>query len=217
MQIHKGHFERLREKFEKGALEEHEVIELLLHYVIPRVNTNERAHALINSSGGIARMFERSPDSLCRVEGIGPKSAEMLRLVSEVIKLYILDTCDTTALLRDSEQLHNYLRGIYVGAYEEEGFLLMFKGRNKFLGYESIGKGMRTEGVMYVKRAVRTAQDNGAEKVVIAHNHPDGIAVASDIDIQTAERLDIAFGNAGIKVIDQFVVADGKCISVGVS
>lgn len=216
MQIHQGHFDRLREKFEKGALEEHEVIELLLHYVIPRANTNERAHALLNSSGGISRMFDRSPDSLCRVEGIGPKSAEMLRLISEVIKLYILDTCDTTALLRDREQLHNYLRGIYVGAYEEEGFLLMFKGRSKFIGYRSIGNGMRTDGIMYVKKALRIAQNDGTEMVVVAHNHPDGIAVTSDIDIQTARRMDVTFGNAGIRVIDQFVVADGQCISVGV-
>ena len=212
MHLHEGHFERLREKFDKGTLEDHEIIELLLHYVIPRVNTNDRAHALIYSSGGFSRMFDRSKKSLCLVEGIGPKSADFLRVISEVIKRYILDTCDTTALLRDSEQLHNYLRGIYVGAYIEEGYMLMFTGKGKFLGCESIGKGTREEGVIYVKNAVSIARDAGAEVVVIAHNHPDGIDIPSDTDIDTAKKLDVGFGNAGMRVHGQYIVADGVCV-----
>lgn len=216
MQFHKGHFERLREKFDKGTLEDHEIIELLLHYVIPRVNTNERAHALIYSSGGLSRIFDRSKKSLCLVEGIGPKSAGFLRVIAEVIKRYILDTCDTTKLLSDKEQLHNYLRGIYVGAYSEEGYMLMFKNSGKFLGCESIGKGTRVEGVIYVKSAVSVAREAGADAVIIAHNHPDGIEVPSDVDLETAKKLDIGFGNAGMRVIEQYIVADSKCVPISI-
>ena len=212
MHFHEGHFERLREKFDKGMLEDHEVLELLLHYVIPRVNTNERAHVLIYSSGGLSHLFDRSKKSLCLVEGIGPKSADFLRVIAEIIKRYILDTCDTTALLSDKEQLHNYLRGIYVGAYSEEGYMLMFKSNGKFLGCESIGTGTRVEGVLYVKTAVCIARDAGADTVIIAHNHPDGIDVPSDMDLETARKLDIGFGNAGMKVAEQYIVADSKCV-----
>lgn len=216
MHFHEGHFGRLREKFEKGTLEDHEIMELLLHYVIPRVNTNEKAHALIHSSEGFSRIFDRSKKSLCLVEGIGPKSADFLRVISEVIKRYILDSCDTTKLLSDKEQLHNYLRGIYVGAYSEEGYMLMFKNSGKFLGCESIGKGMRTEGVIYIKSAVSIARDAGADIIIIAHNHPDGIDLLSDMDLETAKKLDIGFGNAGMRVAEQYIVADGKCVPISI-
>ena len=212
MQFHEGHFERLREKFDKGALEDHEVLELLLHYVIPRVNTNERAHALIYSSGGFSRIFDRSKDSLCLVEGIGPKSADFLRVIGEVIKRYVLDNCDTSALLRNGEQLHNYLRGLYIGSYVEEGYMLMFKSGGKFLGCERIGRGTRAEGVLYVKNAVSIARAAGAEVVVIAHNHPDGIGIPSESDKDTAKRMDVGFGNAGMRVREQYIIADGSCI-----
>lgn len=141
MYHHDGHFERLREKFRKGALEEHEVIELLFHFIQPRVNTNDQAHDLIESSGGFCEMFDRSEESLCRIKGVGAKSALFIRNVGEVIKLYLLAQCDTTKLLKNPEELHNYLRAIYVGSYEETGYMLMFNKNGKFLGCEEIGFG----------------------------------------------------------------------------
>ena len=63
MHNHNGHRKRLREKFRKGSLEEHETVELLLQFFIPRVNTNEQAHELIESSGGFCEMFTRSEKS----------------------------------------------------------------------------------------------------------------------------------------------------------
>ena len=57
-----------------------------------------------------------------------------------------------------------------------------------------------------------TIMKNGAKKVIIAHNHPDGIAIASDYDIETAKKMSVAFGNFDITILDHFVVADGRCI-----
>lgn len=209
---HDGHFQRLTQKFQIGALEPHEVIELMLHQIIPRVNTNEQAHALIETSGGFCEMFGRSEESLCRVKGVGKKAALNIRLIAEIIKIYLLEQCDTSRMLKNDEELHNFLRAIYVGSYEETGYMLMFGKSGRFIGYEEIGKGLRNQGVISMKRAVNLAYGANAATVIIAHNHPDGIPVPSDVDVETSKKLDIGFGNAGIRIHQHYVVAAGKCI-----
>ncbi len=84
MNCHEGHFERLREKFRKGALADHELIELLLHNVQTRVNTNETAHSMIEQSGGFCEMFSVSEEALCKIKGVGEKSALLVRNVAEI-------------------------------------------------------------------------------------------------------------------------------------
>ena len=216
MHHHDGHFERLTTKFRSdthgGTLEDHEIIELLLHFVQTRVNTNEQAHELIDSSGGFCEMFNRSEESLCRIDGVGPRSALLMRITGEVIRRYMLELCDTSKMLKEPEELHNYLKAHYVGAYTETACMLMFNKNGKFLGCENIGKGVRSEGEISMKLAVTTAHKNGATTVVIAHNHPDGIAYCSDMDIETSRKLDIGFGNAGMRVHEHFIVAGGKCV-----
>ena len=209
---HDGHFQRLTQKFELGALQPHEVIELMIHQIVPRVNTNEQAHALIETSGGFCEMFNRSEESLLKVKGVGKKTALNIRLISEIIKIYLLEQCDTSRMLKNPEDLHNYLRAIYVGSYEETGYMLMFGKSGKFLGYEEIGKGLRNQGVISMKRAVNLAHKAGAAAVIIAHNHPDGIPVPSDVDGETSKKLDIGFGNAGMRIHEHYVVAAGRCI-----
>ena len=213
MHNHNGHRKRLREKFRKGSLEEHETVELLLQFFIPRVNTNEQAHELIESSGGFCEMCTRSEKSLRKVKGIGETSALGIRVTADIIRRYCLSECDTSCIFKDEIELHKFLRAIYIGECEEIGYMLMFSAKGKFLGAERIGEGLRSQADISVKRALSLAYEAKSDSVIIAHNHPDGIQAPSDVDIETAEKLNVAFGNAGINILRHFVVAGGKCIS----
>ena len=90
MSIHDGHRERLRKKFKEGNIEDHELLELLLFSSIPRRNTNEIAHRLIDKFGSVNGVFNASERALCSVEGVGENSAMLIKTVSKCIERYLM-------------------------------------------------------------------------------------------------------------------------------
>lgn len=212
---HDGHRERLRKKFCEGTLEDHELLELLLFYSIPRLNTNEIAHELINTCGGLGEVFSSDGERLKKVKGVGENSVVLIRLVSELMRRQAFSLCHTAALLSSQTELYKYLCAIFLGEYEEKAYMVMFGKNGKLLGHELIGDGIYDQSRIGVKKAIKKARSAGAEGVIIAHNHPNGIDRPSSYDISEAEKIEIIFRNAGIKVLDNFLVADGKCVSFG--
>ncbi|MDE6782050.1 MAG: hypothetical protein K2J40_11440 [Ruminococcus sp.] len=91
-ELHKGHRERLRNRFmetEGAGFFRHEIIELLLFYIIPRANTNETAHMLIEQSGGsLSNLFELDIDELCSIKGVGENTALFIKFMSELSRIY---------------------------------------------------------------------------------------------------------------------------------
>lgn len=91
-ELHKGHRERLRNRFmetEGEGFFKHEIIELLLFYIIPRMNTNEMAHMLLeNSNNSISDLFESDINELCNIKGIGQNTALFIKFMSELSRLY---------------------------------------------------------------------------------------------------------------------------------
>ena len=87
MSIHKDHRQRLKERYLQQGLDgftEVQILELLLFYAIPRVDTNETAHRLRNRFGSLAKVLDAPMNALLEVEGIGPAAAAYLRLVRDV-------------------------------------------------------------------------------------------------------------------------------------
>ncbi len=210
--VHDGHRERLRKKAENGVLETHERLELFLFGVLPRVNTNETAHRLLDRFGGITGLFGASIDRLRSVEGIGNTAALSIRNLSGLTREYMLGLCHTSELLTCEFELYKYLCALFAGSCHEKAYMLMFSDKNKYLGYKLLGEGT-TAGVHVVSRhALLYALKCGAKSVIIAHNHPDGVSCPSDADIESSWKLNVKFQNAGIAVREYFVVADGRCI-----
>lgn len=209
---HNGHRARLREKAEKESAELHEMLELLLFLALPRVNTNEIAHELLDRFGGIAGVLSTSVERLVTVNGIARASAVHLRNVANLIREYELSQCHTGELLKSQIELHKFLCALFACKCRETTYMLMFSKSKRFKGYKKIGEGTYTQNTVAVKQAVMYARSKGAESVIIAHNHPDMIAIPSNTDMETARKMNIAFGNAGIRVREHYVVADGRCV-----
>lgn len=91
-ELHKGHRERLRNRFmetDGAGFFRHEIIELLLFYIIPRANTNETAHMLVEKSGdSISNLFESDIDELCSIKGVGENTALFIKFMSELSRIY---------------------------------------------------------------------------------------------------------------------------------
>lgn len=107
MGIHDNHRARMREKVFSGASRSfapHEHLEILLYSSLPRTNTNEAAHALLQCGGDLNGVFKLSFDQLCNVKGIGSSTAGYLTKLTDLIEYALhphADTCDILLVKED--------------------------------------------------------------------------------------------------------------------
>lgn len=208
---HKGHRERLRKKQLRGSLEPHEHVELLLFQSLPQVNTNDVAHTLLDTFGGINGMLTASEDKLMKVQGVGPASAVYIRNVADIARLYALEECDKSLLFTDDSELRRYISALFVGRCHECMYMLCFNSKGRLLATELLGEGSKGRTVISTKRVAELATNEGVKYVIFAHNHPDGWAEVSDSDKLSAKKLDAVLKPLGVKVLKHVLVAKGRC------
>lgn len=214
-ELHTGHRERLRKKFKHNALlEDHEILELLLFYVIPRQNTNEIAHRLIRHFGSFRRVFEADLTELQEIAGIGEHAALFLRLLAETIGRYSRDTSDLSHPLNCLSDLSKYLCSLFVGTSKEKVYVILLSTGGRLLHTESIGNGFSSLSEVSVRRISELAVRMDAAQVVLAHNHPEGSAKPSQADIDATLRLQYVLQQLGIPLLDHFVVAGDQCTPI---
>lgn len=220
MTIHKGHRQRLKDRFLKEGLDHFEdlyVLELLLYYCIPRVDTNPIAHALLDHFGSLTAVFEATPQELEKVPGIGENASTFLTLIPQVGRYYQIRRAQTGDILHTLEQCGNYLVPYFYGRENETVFLLCLDAKCKVLGCKMIGEGSVNSANIPVRRVVEIALHTNATTVVLAHNHPSGLALPSVDDIQTTLRVAKAMDAVEITLADHIVVADNDFVSLAQS
>lgn len=218
--IHKGHRERLKNRFLENGLDRFtdiQVLELLLFYVIPRRDTNPIAHALLNRFGSLAQVLEASVEELKKVDGIGQEAAAFLHLIPEAGRYYMVDKTMQSKVLRTIEQCGEYLMPFFFGRKEETVFLLCLDAKCKVLCCKEVGEGSVNSAGLSIRKIVETALAANATSVVLAHNHPSGIAIPSTDDKQTTRQLAVALRAVDIHLVDHIVVADDDYVSMVMS
>ena len=215
--MHEGHRERMRERFLKNGIEgfaPHEVLEMLLFFSKPRVNTNETAHDLINAFGSFDRVLDADFESLCKVDGIGANSAFMLRLIKDTINFY------TKSKWADKPNLaNNFAAGAYVldmiGEQTQECFyVLCLDAARNVLALKKLSEGTAYRTYIDIQLIVEAAINQHAHSIILVHNHPNGLIEPSESDIQLTRRIQNTFKELNIKVIDHIIVGEGRFFSM---
>ena len=217
MAIHDGHRQRLKERFSREGLDnfdELQVLELLLFYCIPRVDTNPLAHRLLEHFGSLSQVLEATQPELEKVPGMGANAAVFLNLITAVGRYYLVNRSSQNTILDSTEACGNYLISHFYGRRNETVFLLCLDAKCKMLCCKEIGEGSVNSAGVPVRRVVETALGANATTVVLAHNHPSGIAVPSPDDVQTTHRLAAALDTVDIILADHIIVADDDFVSL---
>lgn len=204
--MHKDHRKRLRKRFieNSDSMEKHEILELLLTFSIPRKNTNEQAHLLLKKFGSIKEILNAPFNLLTSVEGIGPTSALFLKLIGVIVRLYSQETSPKGTVLT-KEEIAKVLMSKFVNREEEHVVIALFSAKMKlvycdFLNSGSI-HGVSTEAKDFLELALKYK----ARYVIIAHNHPSGIALPSKDDIETTIYLRNILKPFGILLMDHLI------------
>ena len=219
--IHDGHRERIRQQFlEQGFSENtppHKILELLLFYSIPRKDTNETAHRLIEKFGSIAGVVDAPEEELIKIPGITKNSVCLIKLILPVARAYIRDKKDEENLIDSSTKALSYLSGKFLGLSVETAFLLCLDNKGRVLGCPKLAEGDELCVLVSARTVVEQAFKTKATAVVLAHNHPKGLAFPSAADIVVTKDIAEALKHLGVKLLDHVIVADSDCVSMALS
>lgn len=218
MSVHEGHRDRLRARFLKSGLhgfEEHTALELLLFYARPRCDTNEIAHALIKRFGSFAGVMDAPMEELAAVPGIGEKSALLLKMIPAMGAYYLESRSAPGEAIDSTEKAGAFFLPKFVGKTNEEVYLAALDDKRKVIRCVCLS----TEGIVNavritIKRVVTEAVNANATGVLLAHNHPGGIALPSQSDKQVTRQVYKALQLIHVRLLDHIIVADGDFVSL---
>ena len=220
MSIHDGHRQRLKTRFREEGLdhfEEHEVLELLLYYTIPRRDTNPIAHELMNRFGSLSQVLDARPEELAKVDGMGDAAATFLSLITAVGRYYLVNRTMLETILPTLDKCGQYLVPFFHGRRNEMVYILCLDAKCKVLCCKEMGEGSVNSAGVPIRRIVETALGVNATSVILAHNHPSGFAFPSDEDVLTTRRVALALDAVEIQLVDHIIVSDDDFVSLAQS
>lgn len=216
--LHSGHRQRLRQAYlQRGGenLYDHQLLELLLTYALPRRDTNGIAHRLLSREGfgSLKGVLSADVHQLGKIEGIGETAAILISLIGaigcrirqeEVVKAQ-LDTPD--AAMR-------YCVAMAKDSPVETMYMISMDRRKNVLYTEEISTGIPGETTVYPRKVVELAIRRGAENVILFHNHPTGDLRASKQDLETTMAVLNALNPIGITLCDHIITGKGDAYSI---
>ena len=207
--IHDGHRERVRENVLKNGfeqLEDHKLLELLLFYSIPRGDTNELAHRLLNEFGSLTEIVKASPKKLTKVLGIGESSAIQLSAMGELCTRVVKESAIKRTAYRENEDIVALIRAQYINEKNERLLLICFESGMRLKHIEFVAEGDSIRTSLDYKSVVAKILENDASIVIMAHNHPDGSALPSGADIDSTTSLSVLLRKMDIILADHIII-----------
>ena len=220
MGIHDGHREKMRRRFLETGLEgfaDHEALELLLYYAIPRRDTNPIAHALMERYDSLSGVLNAPVEDLEKVEGIGESAAILLSLVSRLSRKARIADASQETILNSSERAGAYLLERFAGETHEVVYQLCLDRKCKLLACKRLGEGGIASSGLDIRKLMENAILTSASTVILAHNHPSGVALPSDDDCAATEAARRALDTIGVTLADHIIVADDDFVSMAQS
>ncbi|MBI4667219.1 MAG: DNA repair protein RadC [Nitrospinae bacterium] len=181
-----GHRQRLRDKFLKFGLDkftDDEIVELLLTLATPRKDCKQAARAALKQFGSLAGVLEASIQDLQKIEGIGPNNALGLRLVHAIARKFLRERILRENYLNSFGEVLEYFSHALRGEKRESFHVLFLNSQNAILHEERISAGAPGSVTLAPRQVMEKAIAHAATTLVLAHNHPGGMAEPSAEDI----------------------------------
>lgn len=217
MSIHKDHRQRVKSRFLKEGLENFDdlhILEMLLFYCVPRKDTNELAHILLSRFGSLPNVLDATRDQLLKVEGIGDGIATFIRFISELEQTCKVRRNLDIQIINSYTDIQKCLQSRLEAHRNETIYILCMDAKRKVLCVEKVGEGSVNSANVPIRKIVEVALGVNAVSVVLAHNHPGGMAMPSPEDIRTTKVVATALRLVDVELADHVIVADGDFVSL---
>ena len=212
----KGHRERVRKKFlENGfnGLEDYEILELLLFYVIPRKDTKAIAKELIKKFKTLANVLKADTLELKTVNGLGDVAITFLKMMGALPEKIYKDELKNQKLIKDDknkindkEVLLSFLRN-KIGYEDVEKFYVIYlSSSNEVIAFEESSSGTLDRSSIYPREIYKRVIMENAKSIIIAHNHPSGNTCPSKCDIDITNEIAKGLKNFGALLLEHIII-----------
>lgn len=213
--VHSGHRERLIKKFIDfpDSFSDHELLEMFLFSALPRKDTNELSHRLINSFGSVKNVFAATAEQLMTVSGVGEKTAAYITLYGKLLK----KTADAPAkrILNPFVSLEKTKSEMFALFDGEKGetFYFFLLGGNYEVVFQMKYKGSSDDVSADTAEIAKAVSVHKGKFAIIAHNHPSGSVSPSEADDKATEKFYILCRLHGVNLVDHIIVSGNKLFS----
>lgn len=190
-----------------AALSDAELLAVFLRVGVEGKSAVELGRELLARFRSLHGMFAAPLTEFCSVHGMGPAKFAQLQAVMELARRAIAEQMQAGSALNSPDAASSYLR-MTIGRQHHESFIVMFLDvKNRLIASEEMSRGTLTHTSVYPREIVKAALRHNAASVILAHNHPSGVAEPSSADMQLTRALIDALSLVDVRVVDHFVVA----------
>lgn len=208
--------ERPREKLlQRGAeaLSDAELLAIFLRTGHPGTTAVDLARGLLTAFGGLRALLEAPRDEFCRPRGLGDAKFVQVRAALELGRRYLEAGLVRDGALGNPHDARRYLQARMRGHRREVFACLFLDTRHRVIRYEELFFGTLDAASVHPREVVRRALEIQAAAVILAHNHPSGVAEPSRADEALTHRLRDALALVDIRVLDHLVIGDREAVS----
>ena len=199
----------LRQRFREGghaALQDYELLELLLFSPIKRADTKPIAKALIARFGSFAEVLAAPPARLKEVRGVGDRVVDELKLAHAVAERFLRGQVTGRKILSSWSAVLDYVRTAMAFSDREEFRILFLDKKNALIADEVQQRGTVDHTPVYPREVMKRALELSASAIVLVHNHPSGDPTPSRADIQMTNQIAEIAKPLGIVLHDHIIV-----------
>jgi DNA repair protein RadC len=208
--------ERPREKLlQLGAhtLSDAELLAILINTGVKGHSAVELARMAINQFGSVQSLLFASKQQLVKLPGLGQAKYALLQACNELFKRAMAEKLKQQNCFTSADTASDYLRAQLAQNKREVFAMLLLDSQHQLIAYREMFTGTINSAAVYPRELVKQAMDDNAAAVILAHNHPSGVAEPSQADIQITQRIKQAFALVDVAVLDHFVIGHSSAVS----
>ena len=209
--------ERPREKLllrGPGALSDAELLAIFLRTGVAGKTAVDLARELLTAFGGLRPLLEADSERFCAGHGLGVAKYAQLQAVLEMGRRHLLETLTRGDALSNPDDTRDYLKARLRGYAHEVFACLFLDSRHRVISLDELFHGTLDGASVHPREVVKRALAHNAAAVILAHNHPSGVAEPSEADRMITQRLKQALELVDIRVLDHFIIGDGRAVSL---
>jgi len=205
-----GHRERARERFMRAGeagLQDYELLELVLHIVVPRRDTKGMAKEMLARFGSFSAVLSAPPSRLEEISGLGDISITNLKVIQAAAQRFARDRLDREQpVLNSWSALMDYIKAQMAYETIEQFRILFLDKKNKLIADEVQQRGTVDHTPVYPREVIKRTLELSATALILVHNHPSGDPQPSAADIQMTRAIIEVSRPLGITVHDHIVI-----------
>lgn len=196
-----------------AALADAELIALLLRTGLKGRSVLQLAQHTLDTLGGLSGLLQAQAADLKRIKGLGPAKRAEIAAVMELARRSLTRQLSERPVFDSPQRVEDYLRMQLAHLPHEVFAVLFLDAQNRLIRLEEMFRGTLTQTSVYPREVIKRALELHASAVILAHNHPSGVAEPSHADECLTETLRHALQLVDVRVLDHFVVGHADIVS----